>query len=135
MLFHGWLGLAIWIALGFLLESLMAYKAPSYLGDPHRRELFRLAHAHGTLLHGLLVLVAICGGRELVRVTRPTRFASRCGAIVMPIGFLLAGLWHPEGDPGLFIWLVPAGAVMIIFAAFSLVTAVYAERSARKKKK
>jgi hypothetical protein len=39
----------------------------------------------------------------------------RIGAVMMPVGFLLAGVWHPEGDPGLAIWLVPPGALLVIF--------------------
>jgi hypothetical protein len=38
----------------------------------------------------------------------------------MPLGFLGAGFWHPESDPGLAIWLVPAGALPLIFALTSI---------------
>jgi len=46
--------------------------------------------------------------------------AVRFGAAVMPIGFLVAGLWHPESDPGVAIWLVPAGALPLIFGLISI---------------
>src|SRR5215210_7744309 len=50
MLRQGWIGVACWMAVGLLLEGLLGYKAPGYLHDTQRRELFRLAHTHGTLL-------------------------------------------------------------------------------------
>jgi hypothetical protein len=35
----------------------------------------------------------------------------------MPLGFLFSGIWHPEGDPGLAIRLVPPSALLINFGA------------------
>lgn len=116
---QGWIGLGLWMLFGFLLESLMAYKIPSYLGDPQRRELMRLAHAHGTLLS--LVLIAAAG---FANPPRSARFALRAGSILLPIGFLLSGIWHPEGDPGMAIWLVPPGALLLIFGIFATTFAV-----------
>ena len=51
-------------------------------------------------------------------------FALRLGAVLMPLGFLLAGMWHPEGDPGLAIWLVPPSALLLIFGATALALAL-----------
>lgn len=117
---QGWLSLAFWMSLGLLLESLMAYKAPGYLGDSQRRELFRLAHAHGSALGLLLVVVAIWKRTVETTISRLTTFALRFGAGFLPIGFLTAGIWHPEGDPGLAIWLVPVSALAFIFGIISL---------------
>ena len=116
MLRQGWISVAIWMAVGLLLEGLLGYKAPSYLNDPQRRELFRLAHTHGTLLSVVLVVAALTAQR----FGAPPKLAQtslRIGAVMMPVGFLLAGIWHPEGDPGLAIWLVPPGALLVIFGA------------------
>lgn len=135
MMLQGWLGIAIWMAVGLLLESLMAYKAPSYLDDAQRRELFRLAHAHGTLLHVLLVLVALSAGAGRLQVQRAARIGVRCGAVIMPGGFFLAGLWHPEGDPGVFIWFVPAGAAMLIFGMFAIAISSYRALTDRNPKR
>lgn len=117
----GWMSIALWMSVGLLLEGLLGYKIPAYLNDPQRRELFRLAHTHGTLL-GILLVV---GGLALTRggpVAKPARMALAIGAVLMPAGFLIAGIWHTESDPGLAIWLVPPGALLVIFAAveFSL---------------
>lgn len=114
MLRQGWIGVAGWMAVGLLLEGLLGYKSPGYLNDAQRRELFRLAHTHGTLLSAVLILAALTGARfgESPRVAQS---CLRIGSVVMPIGFLLAGVWHPEGDPGLAIWMVPPGALLMIF--------------------
>jgi len=117
---QGWLGFAIWMTFGLLLEGLLGYKIPAYLADPQRRELFRLAHSHGTLLSLLLVLAALWIGRGHAVPNRAVCVSLRLGTILLPVGFLLAGIWHFESDPGFAIWLVPLGAVMVIFAVIAL---------------
>jgi len=118
--FQGWLSLAFWMSFGLLLESLMAYKSPSYLDDVQRRELFRLAHAHGSLLGVVLVVAAIWARGIGARLSPLGIIALRLGTVVMPLGFLAAGFWHPESDPGLAIWLVPTGALPLIFGLTSI---------------
>lgn len=100
---------------GLLLEGLLGYKTPAYLLDLERRELFRLAHAHGTLLGFLLLAVALSVERFNLSPPRAAITALRIGAASMPLGFLLAGIWHYESDPGLAIWLVPPSALALIF--------------------
>ena len=117
MMMQGWASVAVWMAFGLLLEGLLGFKSPPYLDDLQRRELFRLAHTHGTFLGVVLVVAALCGRRTAEAAPQAARLALRIGSLVMPIGFLLAGLWHPEGDPGLAIWLVPPGALLVIFGA------------------
>lgn len=51
---------------------------------------------------------------------RTTAACLRIGAVMMPVGFLLAGMWHPEGDPGPAIWIVPPGALLVIFGVVAL---------------
>ena len=36
------------------------------------------------------------------------------GSLLVPAGFFLGGTWPAEGDPALFIVLVPAGAVLAL---------------------
>lgn len=114
LLVQGWGGLALFMALGFVLESLLAWKTPAYLDDPIRRELLRLAHSHGALLHVVLLVLAATMPRFARPVPPGLVLALRLGAILVPAGFLLGGLWHPEGDPGHGIWLVPAGALLAL---------------------
>ncbi len=123
MMLQGWASIAVWMAFGLLLEGLLGFKIPPYLDDLQRRELFRLAHTHGTFLGVVLVVAALCGGRARASAPQAARLALRAGALVMPLGFLLAGLWHPEGDPGLAIWLVPPGALFVIFGAIVMAMA------------
>src|SRR5438128_12188073 len=95
LLRQGWVSVAVWMSVGLLLEGLLGYKIPAYLNDPQRRELFRLAHTHGTLLGILLIVAALVLARG---VTAPTLAvpALRIGAVLMPVGFFIAGIWHTE---------------------------------------
>jgi hypothetical protein len=123
MLFQGWLGIAFWMTFGLLLEGLLGYKIPAYLSDAQRRELFQLAHAHGTLLNVVLLIAALCAKSFAVEIARLAQLALRFGSVLMPMGFLFAGISHPEGDPGIAIWIVPIAAMMVIFGAISLALA------------
>jgi len=82
--------------------------------------MFRLAHSHGSLLGAVLVIAAMWARGAGARQSRPALFALRFGALVMPLGFLAAGVWHSESAPGLAIWLVPAGALPLIFGLISI---------------
>ena len=112
---------------GLLLEGLLGYKTPAYLQDEQRRELFRLAHTHGTFLGLVLIAAALCGRLFDLFPPRPARIALRVGALLMPVGFLLAGIWHYESDPGLAIWLVPPAALLLVFAAITFALAIRAK--------
>jgi len=126
---QGWASVALWMTLGLMLEGMLGYKIPAYLDDPQRRELFRLAHAHGTLLGVLLIAGGLCVRSGAIELQRIASRALRLGAIMMPVGFAVAGIRHPEGDPGIAIWLVPPGAVLVIFAAISAALASRASTS------
>ena len=39
------------------------------------------------------------------------------GSVLMPVGFLLGGLHHYEGDPGFGIFLAPLGALALLYPA------------------
>jgi hypothetical protein len=119
---QGWASIAVWMSVGLLLEGLLGYKIPAYLNDPQRRELFRLAHTHGTLLGILLIVAALVLARG-VSVPPIAATALRIGAILMPVGFFVAGIWHTESDPGLAVWLVPPGALLVIYAAVAFTLA------------
>lgn len=127
MLRQGWVSVAVWMTVGLLLEGLLGYKAPSYLGDLQRRELFRLAHSHGTLL-GVVLIVAALTAQRIAAPPQLAQWALRIGAVMMPVGFLLAGVWHPEGDPGLAIWLVPPGALLVIFGVVAMALSLKTNR-------
>lgn len=42
----------------------------------------------------------------------------------MPFGFLFAGIWHYDSDPGFAIWLVPPAALLIIFGVITIVASM-----------
>ena len=123
LLLQGWVSIAIWMSFGLLLEGLLGYKIPAFLEDGQRRELFRLAHTHGTLLSLVLIVSAMCVRLFEIRPPAVAVGALRLGVVLMPLGFLLGGIWHPEGDPGVGIWLVPPGALMVIFGAIAIALA------------
>jgi hypothetical protein len=120
LMVQGWSSVAFWMSVGLLFEGLLGYKIPAYLDDQQRRELFRLAHAHGALL-GLALVAASLSVRSFnKRLPRIASIALSAGSTLIPVGFLVSGIWHPEGDPGLAIWLVPPGALLMIFGALTL---------------
>jgi len=106
-------GLLAWLVGGGALEALHAFKVPLYLQDHVRRELWTWAHAHGTLF-SLASLVIAMLAPQLPLGFDARRWADRlfaAGAVALPLGFLFGGIAHPEGDPNLFILLVPAGGL------------------------
>ena len=113
----GWLLLAIALPLGVTLEALHGFKVQAYLASEMRREMGRLAHAHGTLL-GILCLVFAAVADAHVPPAIRGRVAAliRWGAVLMPLGFFLGGVLNSEGDPSLGILLVPIGALLLVIA-------------------
>jgi hypothetical protein len=113
----GWLLLAVSLPLGVTLEALHAFKVRGYLGSEMRRELWRLAHAHGTLLGILCLVFAALAEKHVAEPAR--RSIARLigwGAVMMPLGFFLGGILNSEGDPSPGIVLVPIGAALLIVA-------------------
>src|SRR5262245_43459305 len=113
----GWLLLAIALPLGVTLEALHGFKVQAYLASEMRREMWRLAHAHGTLL-GILCLVSGALAEAWIPESIRARAMAmiRWGAVLMPLGFFLGGILNSEGDPSLGILLVPVGALLLIVA-------------------
>jgi hypothetical protein len=117
----GWWSFLAFSTLGLSLELLHGFKAGLYLdaSQDSRRLMWTLAHAHGTLLAVVHLLLAMAlrsipalGGSHL-------RLISQCliaSSILLPGGFFLAGVRVYAGDPGLGILLVPAGAVLLLVA-------------------
>ncbi len=124
----GWSALATFVAMGLVLESLHGFKVGAYLDVDHetRRLMWRLAHAHGTLIALVQLAFASSLGDEAKVGGRPGRGASlalRVAQVALPLGFFLGGLWHHGGDPGLGILLVPVGAVALLWGVASIAAA------------
>jgi hypothetical protein len=125
----GWYALGVCSLLGIGLELAHAFKAGFYLDvdSETRRLMWRLAHAHGTLL----ALVNVAFGCSIPRLgpgnTAHVRLASACllmAAVLMPLGFFLGGLFATAADPSLLVGLVPIGAVLLVVGAMSAARAV-----------
>ncbi len=114
----GWWMIVASVGLGTVLEALHALKLGLYLdvANETRRLLWTLAHAHGALLG--LVNVAFAASLARLPTLSPQRcaLASRAllvGAVLLPLGFLLGGVFVVDGDPGLAVLLAPAGAALV----------------------
>jgi hypothetical protein len=114
----GWWALAIYVSLGIGLEIMHGFKLGWYLdvGNEVRRLMFTLGHFHGTML----ALVNIAAGLTLrgvegFAIKRSVSFALIWAAILLPGGFLLGGFMTYDGDPGNAIWLVPPGALLMLY--------------------
>jgi hypothetical protein len=125
----GWTSLLVWACVGLALETANGLKLASYLDDAMTRELLTLGHAHGV---GLAIVAILVGEHGLPRsaeahresIARATAFA----ALAIPLGFALSALGHPEGDPGIAIWIVPVGALALLGALAAIAIGVWRER-------
>lgn len=112
----GWWSLLVFLSLGGVLETLHGFKIGWYLDvdNEMRRLMFTLAHAHGTAL-ALVNIAAGLTARSVQRFElRPVvSFSLIWAAILLPGGFFLGGVVTYGGDPGLGVWLVPVGAVLL----------------------
>jgi hypothetical protein len=115
----GWWALLIYLTLGIALEAMHGFKI-GYLLDVSnetRRLLWRLAHAHGTLLALVNIAFAFTVKSSGELKAPSLIFAGRCllgATILLPAGFFVGGLFVYGGDPGYGIVLVPIGAVMLL---------------------
>lgn len=129
-LLWGWRALGVYLALGIALEVFHATKAGFYLdaGQETRRFLFRLAHAHGTLLAIVNVLYALTDehlARRTPEAASP-RLASPAllaALFLIPAGFFAGGLTVHGADPGLGVALVPPGAAALLLGVFAVARA------------
>ena len=118
----GWWALLVFVTLGFVLEGLHGFKVSWYLSvtSQVRREMWTLAHAHGTLLALVNIvfgLVARADPAAQDSLGAASRFLLTA-SILLPSGFFLGGAVIYGGDPGLGILLVPLGGVSLIIAIF-----------------
>ena len=116
----GWWTLLVFVCLGILLEIGLGFRGHFYMdvSQQTRRLMWRLAHAHGTLLallnimYGLIAVQSSNGGQQ---------FGSRAllaASWLIPSGFFLAGLFAYQSTPGLATLLIPPGAVLLAIGIF-----------------
>jgi hypothetical protein len=119
----GWWWLLVFAGLGLILETLHGFKVGAYLNvsNDTRRLMWRLAHAHGTLLGAVNVLFGLTlrtGHDSTFRDLRTISVLLVGASILLPVGFFLGGIQFYGGDPGLGVLVVPIGAVLLLAALF-----------------
>jgi hypothetical protein len=105
-----WFVLLAWLVFGLVLEFLLAVKSNGYLSEDIRREMWRLAHAHGVLMAAITLLCDAhlgWGGK----LAKPMMVF---GAISMPLGFFLGGCWPSLTDPHALVVLAPVGGLTFV---------------------
>ena len=126
----GWWMLLLFLSLGFGLEVLHGFKAELYVdvANSTRRLMWRLSHAHGTLLSVVQLVFAVAVQSLTDWNTSPRAIFSRAliaAGLLIPLGFFLGGIFTYDGDPGLGVLLVPLGAMLLFVAV--LLTALAAQ--------
>jgi hypothetical protein len=119
----GYVGLAVFLTLGAALEALHGFKVGFYLDveNETRRLMWRLAHAHGTLLSIVHVVYALTL-KAVPAAARPIASNALTAALLLiPGGFFAGGVSVAGGDPNPAVLLVPAGFVALLVSV--LVTA------------
>jgi hypothetical protein len=128
----GWSVLLLFLGLGAFLEFLHGFKMGFYLdpGQRLRRELWTLAHAHGTLL-GLVQVAFAAGltqfGRWRAGRLKLVSFFLLDATLLIPLGFFLGGLFPSESDPWVGILLVPLGALLLFIAVALVLVSAWSE--------
>jgi hypothetical protein len=116
----GWWCLLGFLSLGIALEALHGLKIGWFLdvSVETRRFMFRLAHAHGTLLALVNIAFGTMLELSLMRKHSSASFCLIASSLLIPLGFLLGGVFIYDGDPGLGILLVPVGALLLLVGIF-----------------
>ena len=134
----GWWWLFVFAGLGLILETLHGFKIGAYLSvsNETRRLMWRLAHAHGTLLGAVNVLYGLTL-RGLNPPARDPRTISQCllgASVLLPLGFFLGGVQFYAGDPGLGVLVVPVAAVLLLAALFLIASGLRVNTPAPKER-
>ena len=114
----GWWSLLLFLSFGLVLEALHGFKVGWYLeiANSTRRLAWTLAHAHGTLLGVINVLLGLTIQRLPEWSGRLRGLASDflvASTVLLPAGFFFGGLFPYQGDPGIAIFLVPLGGGLL----------------------
>ncbi|AKF06410.1 hypothetical protein [Sandaracinus amylolyticus] len=112
----GWSALLAWALFGLALEAMHGFKIGAYLDDALARELLVLAHAHGVGLSLVVLVFGEAGAPLFEHDDHGATRALHAGAMIVPFAFALSSIAHPEGDPNVVVWLVPIGALLVVYA-------------------
>ena len=117
----GWWTLLVFVCLGVLLEIGLGFRGHFYMdvSQQTRRLMWRLSHAHGTLLAMLNILYGLIAAHW--HSAAGQQFGSRAllaAGWLIPSGFFLAGLFAYQSTPGLATLLIPPGAILLAIGIF-----------------
>lgn len=131
----GVVALFVFATLGLVLEALHGFKLGFYLDvdQETRRLLWRLGHAHGTLLGLLNVGYALAAKAWPQLANRLAERALLTALLLMPLGFLLGGAFAKGGDPGASVALAAAGGVALLFGLGRVAWCACASRPSKPK--
>jgi len=119
----GWWTLLIFVCLGVLLETGLAFRGHFYMdvSQQTRRLMWRLSHAHGTLLALLNILYGILTSHALIARQPFSARALLAASWLIPGGFFLAGLFAYHSTPGLATLLIPPAAALLVISIFLVI--------------
>jgi uncharacterized PurR-regulated membrane protein YhhQ (DUF165 family) len=132
----GYWSLALFVTLGLALEAMHAFKVAAYLDveSETRRLMWRLAHAHGTLL-GLLHVAYGLTVRAVPRAAHPIASSGLTAALLLiPGGFFAGGMFIHAGDPSVAVALVPVGFVALLVALVTVARSLGAHAESASEK-
>ena len=127
----GWWSILVFLLLGLTLETLHGFKSQWFLSEQYeaRRLVWRLAHAHGTLLGLVHIAFAFTISSMGISGAKRCRIASPClhaATVLLPGGFFLGGIYTYDGDPGLGVFLAPFGGLALLVAVLMVALEVTA---------
>jgi hypothetical protein len=122
----GWTALLVAACGGAILEAMHGFKVSAYLDDDLTRTLLRLAHAHGVGLSLVVILFGVSAVPRLnERLSAHVLSVLTIALATMPLGFGLGVIARFEGDPGPAIFLVPIGAIALVYALARIAVAMW----------
>jgi hypothetical protein len=124
LLLQSFIGIAAWMSFGLLLEGFIGFRVSAYMSVSIRREMFQLAHTHGALLSLLLLLSALTISKDLVYPNKFSLLSLRIGTILMPLGFLLGGIWTNKEEPNTLVFFAPIGGMLVILGVINLALSI-----------
>jgi hypothetical protein len=130
----GWWWLLVFAGLGLILETLHGFKVGAYLNvSDTRRLMWRLAHAHGTLLGAVNILFALTLRTASDSTFRDLRTILTLLARAFFAAWLSWGRSVLRGRPGLGVLVVPCRGSMLA-ALFMIASGCASASSAPKER-
>ncbi len=115
----GWLGVLAFLTMGIALEYMLGFRVGFYMdaGNETRRLMWRLAHAHGTLLSLVNIAFGVTCLLQGGWTMRSAKWASPLllgATLLLPGGFFLGGIGLQGTDPGIGVFLSPIGSLFLL---------------------